>query len=124
MRMMIAVAIGGAIGAMSRYAISSHIARMMGSGFPWGTLAVNLIGSFLMGLLAPLLLSRISSPEIRGFITVGVLGSLTTFSTFSMETVVLYQRGDTALAALNIGVSVAACIAGLIVGLQAGKVFS
>lgn len=124
MRMMIAVAIGGALGAMSRYAISSQIARTLGTGFPWGTLTVNLIGSFLMGLLAPVLLSKVSSPEIRSFLTVGLLGSLTTFSTFSMETVALYQRGEAGLAALNVGVSVAACIAGLMVGLQAGKVFS
>ena len=123
MKLILAIATGGAIGAVSRHLIAGHVMRLTGAGFPWGTLTVNIIGSFVMGLLIPVFANKVASEELRALLTVGFLGSLTTFSTFSMETVNLFQRGDTMQAGLNIIVSVGACIIGVLAGIQAGRLF-
>ncbi len=107
----IAIAGGGALGAVARYALANSIYTILGRGFPYGTLAVNLIGSFFMGFLFVLLLERINvGPEIRAAIIVGFLGSFTTFSTFSMETLTLINQEAYTKAALNIVLSVVVCI--------------
>jgi len=107
----IAIAGGGAVGAVARYGLANSIYTMLGRGFPYGTLVVNLVGSLLMGFLFVFLLERINvGPEIRAAIIVGFLGSFTTFSTFSMETLTLINQGAYTKAALNIILSVVLCI--------------
>jgi len=102
---------GGALGAMLRYGISSAIYSWFGRAFPWGTLAVNIIGSLLIGLLSILLVEKFEFPqEIKLMLVVGVLGALTTFSTFSWDTLDLMQQGLITKAFLNVLVNVVVCI--------------
>lgn len=94
-QLLAAVAFGGALGAVGRYVVVSQVTHWAGQGFPYGTLAVNVAGSFALGLLVELgALAWSPSAELRAFLTVGFLGAFTTFSTFSMEAVLLYERGD------------------------------
>lgn len=94
-QMIAAVAFGGALGAVGRHYVVAQVAQWAGHGFPFGVLAVNVLGSFAMGVLVELgALVWSPSPELRAFLAVGVLGAFTTFSTFSMDTVLLYERGD------------------------------
>jgi len=118
-----AIAAGGAVGALGRFWISGAVYALLGRGFPWGTLAVNLAGSFLMGFLYVLLLERLTvSAEWRAALLVGLLGALTTFSTFSIETLTLLEQAALVRAVLNVVVSVLFCIlacwAGLVLGRQ------
>ena len=107
----LAVAGGGAIGACLRFFIQQHALNLLGKSFPFGTLAVNLLGSFLIGLAyAYFQQHEIQNPQLKPFITVGILGALTTFSTFSMETVMLVQEGNVMGALLNILLNVVLCI--------------
>jgi len=118
----LAIAGGGALGAVSRFWVSSGVYRLFGREFPWGTLAVNVIGSFAMGLLFVLLLERtVLSPELRAALLVGFLGSFTTFSTFSLETLTLVQQGETGRALLNILASVLLCLAACWGGIIAAR---
>ena len=94
----IQVALGGAIGASLRYGANVGIGRLLGAAFPWHTLAVNVIGSALMGGLMVLLAHR-GQQQLAPFLMTGILGGFTTFSAFSMDTISLAQRGETALAA-------------------------
>lgn len=113
------VAIGGAFGAMGRYGLMSLIGRRMGDVFPYGTLAANVLGSFLMGVLVAML-ARYLPPmqqELRALVAVGFLGAFTTFSAFSLDVVVLYERGQWAAAAAYIAVSVVLCVAALALAL-------
>lgn len=99
MKMYLVVALGGAFGAMARYATDSTMMRLAGPGFPWGTVAVNLIGSLLLGLLIGAAAHGLHlSQEARALIVTGFLGAFTTFSTFSLNTVTLIERGETASA--------------------------
>ena len=105
--------IGGAIGSALRYAMSTWIAEATHSTFPWGTLAVNVIGSLVIGFFAeltgpdgPLLVS----PVARAFVTIGILGGFTTFSSFSLQTMLLMQDGQLFAATGNILSSVALCL--------------
>lgn len=92
MRELFAVGIGGFLGAVARYAVSGWIHRLTGPAFPWGTLTVNLAGCLALGVLMRLVETRaVFGPEARLFLGIGVLGSLTTFSTFSYETVELLR---------------------------------
>jgi len=92
MKMMLAVAAGGAMGAVCRYLVMNGAGHFMGHGFPYGTLIVNIVGSFIMGLVIEYsALNWSPSPEIRAFIVIGVLGAFTTFSTFSLDFVTLYK---------------------------------
>lgn len=115
---LVMIACGGAVGAVSRYATSLGVYALLGRGFPYGTLFVNVAGSFLMGVLSILLLERYSlGPEWRAAILVGFLGSFTTFSTFSLETMNLLEQGDFWRAMLNISISVILCLLGVWAGL-------
>ena len=108
MNHIIVIAAGGALGAVLRFFVSSGVYQWLGRGFPFGTLAVNVIGSFLIGLLTEaLVLQRIAiTLEYRAAILVGLFGSFTTFSTFSLETLYLVEQGNYVKASLNIIVSV------------------
>jgi CrcB protein len=119
----IAIAGGGAIGALLRFWVSTGVYQLLGRGFPWGTLAVNVLGSFLMGLLFVLFLERgLVSTEVRAAVLVGLLGSFTTFSTFSMETLSLIEQADYLKALANavssLLICLLACWAGLVLGRQ------
>ncbi len=118
MKLVIAIALGGAVGAVGRHFVGAQMLRLLGSGFPWGTLTVNVLGSFVMGALVELMALRWSvGPELRAFMTVGILGAFTTFSTFSLDVAVLGERGDLALAGLYAVLSVALSVGGLFAGL-------
>ncbi|MFQ5538357.1 MAG: fluoride efflux transporter CrcB [Gemmatimonadota bacterium] len=91
---LLVVASGGAVGAALRYLTTGWIQDLTGSLFPWGTMAVNVIGSFLLGFSVAWLNSTLASPETRQLVTIGFLGSFTTFSTFSYETVAMLEDGE------------------------------
>jgi len=117
--MIVAVAAGGAIGAVGRYLVMSGVGRWIGHGFPWGTLVVNVMGSLAMGILVEVMAMTWSpSPEVRALLIVGVLGAFTTFSTFSLDVVLLLERGAVLPAALYVAASVVVCIVGLYVGMH------
>ena len=119
---LIAVAAGGAIGAALRYLFAAQIGRLLGAGFPWGILATNILGSFVMGVLVEgFALKWNLSPETRAFLTVGVLGGFTTFSAFSLETVLMIDRGDYATALFYILASVILAVGAVFAGLQVSR---
>ena len=108
------VALGGALGSVARYLAMIVIGQTIGMGFPWGTLFVNIAGSFMMGVLAELgALAWQPSPDLRVFLTVGILGGFTTFSTFSLDVALLIERHNWAMAALYVGLSVALSVGAL-----------
>ncbi len=118
----LAIAAGGALGALMRYWLSTATYAWLGRGFPWGTLAVNVLGSFVMGVLYILLLDRLTSgPEVRAFLLIGFLGAFTTFSTFSIETLNLLEDAQIGKALLNAGGSVVVCIAAAWLGVILGR---
>ena len=113
---------GGAIGAVLRYGASLSVYSLMGRGFPYGTLFVNVTGSLLMGLLGVMMLERFNTgPEWRADVLVGVLGSFTTFSTFSIETLNLLEQGDVMRAVANIVLSVLVCLVAVWFGVLIGR---
>jgi CrcB protein len=117
------VFLGGGIGSTLRYALNALAARTLGSHFPWGTFLINISGSVLMGLIAGYLAPRgdgaaaSSGQAWRLFLMTGVLGGYTTFSAFSLDAALLYERGSPGLAAAYVAGSVALAIAGLFAGL-------
>ena len=118
MKLILAVAAGGALGAVGRYLVMVQVGHWLGSGFPFATLAVNVVGSFLLGLLIEVsALAWSPAPELRALLVVGVLGAFTTFSTFSMDVALHVERGALALSAVYILASVALSIAGFFAGL-------
>jgi CrcB protein len=110
------VALGGAIGASARYATGIGVVRMVGHGFPLAIITVNVLGSFLMGVFVVAAANR-GLTHLSPFIMTGILGGFTTFSAFSLETVSLFERGQTVQAGLYVGISVILSIAGLIAGM-------
>ena len=119
MNAVLLVGAGGALGAMARYGVSVGLARLLSSSFPIATLAVNIAGSLLMGVLVGLLARFLPGwqDEARLFIAVGMLGGFTTFSSFSLDTIVLIERGALVQAMLYVVLSVVVCLAGLYLGL-------
>ena len=122
MKMILFIACGGALGAVLRYGASLGVYSLLGRGFPYGTMFVNVTGSLLMGLLSIMMLERFNvGPEWRAAILVGLLGSFTTFSTFSIETLNLMEQGDMTRAFANIALSVTVCLAAVWVGISLGR---
>lgn len=118
MLQILAIAGGGALGALGRFWVSAGVYQLLGKSFPWGTLTVNVVGSFAMGFLLVLFLERLAAaPEWRAAVLVGFLGAFTTFSTFSIETLNLMEQGDLTKALLNVLASVVLCIAACWLGL-------
>jgi CrcB protein len=103
----IAIAVGGTIGCWGRYAMTNLVQAIYGKDFPYATMSINLLGSFLMGFLFIMTLERLTiSPELRTGILTGGLGGFTTFSTFEMETLLLVEQGNLGKAALYVLLSV------------------
>ena len=116
------VALGSALGGVARFACSNLAARWLGEEFPWGTLAINVLGSFVIGLFAVLTGPGgpiAVTPDARRFVMVGVCGGYTTFSAFSLQTLTLMQRGQAVAAAGNIVGSVVLCLLAVWLGYAA-----
>ena len=115
-----AVLLGGALGAAARYGVALSMTHL--PAFPWATLTVNAIGSFVIGVVAVLADERFTiGPTLRTFLVVGVLGGFTTFSSFSIETFRLWERGAPWYAGLNVVVSVALCLTAVRLGIALGR---
>lgn len=113
------VGAGGALGAMARYGFSSIIGRLWPMSFPLATLLVNIIGSIAMGLFVGLMAKLLpaNQEELRLFVAVGIFGGFTTFSSFSLDTIVLIERGELIQAITYVALSVVVCLIGLYLGL-------
>ncbi|MFB3115867.1 MAG: fluoride efflux transporter CrcB [Gammaproteobacteria bacterium] len=116
------IAAGGATGALMRYWLSNGVYALLGRGFPYGTLTVNVTGSLLMGFIYVFMIERMDiSVEWRAGLMIGLLGAFTTFSTFSIETLNLLESGEQLKAAMNILLSVTLCILGCWLGMVVGR---
>jgi CrcB protein len=121
------IAIGGALGSVARYACSSLAAHAVGETFPWGTLVVNVVGSFVIGFFATLTGPDgrwILPPDARLFVTVGICGGFTTFSSFSLQTLNLVRAGELGPAFGNVVGSVILCLASVWLGYVAGTLIN
>ncbi|MDT8375947.1 MAG: fluoride efflux transporter CrcB [Mariprofundaceae bacterium] len=117
-----AVAIGGAFGAVMRWLMAGAVQRWAGTAFPWGTFAVNALGSFLLGFLFVWLIERSTATElVRLALTVGLLGAFTTFSTYSLESIRLLQEGALGMAAANVMGQVVVCLVLTWLGIQLAR---
>ncbi len=123
MGQLLAIAIGGSFGAILRFLVSTGVYQWLGREFPYGTLAVNIIGSFLLGLLTEgLIVQRIAiGVDYRAAILVGFIGAFTTFSTFSLETLYLLEQGQAVKALGNVFISITACILAVWLGLLSSR---
>ena len=117
---LVQLALGGAIGAVLRFGTGQMALRLFGPAFPWGTMAVNVVGSFLMGVLAIWLAGGRMNP----FLMTGVLGGFTTFSAFSLDAVTLWERGEAVQTGGYVLASVVLSIAALIAGMAVARSFS
>ena len=116
------IGLGGFIGAVMRYSISGWVHRLVGSSLPYGTLVVNILGSFILGFFLLLAEERFTiSPLWRNFIAIGMMGALTTFSTFSFETFMLLQENLYGQVALNVGLNVILTIAAVWAGIALAR---
>ncbi len=117
------VAAGGALGAVGRFLVTTGAAAVLGGGFPWGTLIVNVVGSFLLGVLVGLLSAAWTPPgDMRLFLATGFLGAFTTFSAFSLDVVSEFERGPNSLAVLYVVASVVFSVLALLAGLRLMRV--
>jgi len=120
--LLVAIAGGGALGALMRYGLTKWMVLLFGKGFPYGTLAANISGSFLMGLMYVFFVDRLDiAEEWRFAILTGLLGAFTTFSTFSVETINLLQEGTYMKAGLNVILSVILCLFAAWFGMMMGR---
>lgn len=116
------IAVAGAFGAVSRYLVEGWVSGITKGDFPYGTLAVNASGSFLLGFLFTVMTERfLPHPDLRIALTVGFIGAYTTFSTLTFETLQLGQTGAVALAALNVAASISAGMLAVWLGTVAGR---
>jgi CrcB protein len=116
------VALGGLVGSVARYLLAGWVQGLNGAQFPFGTLVVNILGSFILGLVMTLSLERgLISPEVRILLGTGLCGGFTTMSTFSYETVALLQYNDPTAALGNIALSLAGCLTSVWLGALAGR---
>ncbi|HZJ52841.1 MAG TPA: fluoride efflux transporter CrcB [Myxococcaceae bacterium] len=116
------VALGGAVGSVARYGVQALAAQLLGPAFPWGTLLVNLSGSFLIALVMHVALTGTAiSLELRIFLTTGILGGFTTYSSFNYETLALLNQRAYGLAGLNAAGTVLGCLVAGVLGLAAGR---
>jgi CrcB protein len=116
------ICLGGAVGTGARYLTSVWALRLFGPGFPYGTLIVNVTGSFLLGVIMHVgLTSELLSPTLRVVLASGLMGGFTTYSSFNYETLQYVQDGRWGLAAANLGVTVLACLLAGALGLWAGR---
>ena len=113
---------GGGLGAALRYWLQGVVYTRTGAAFPYGTLVVNVLGCFVIGLLMVSLEERfLAVPSLRLFLTIGILGGFTTFSTFSYETLALLRNGEFLMGLANVGFSILGCLTATWVGMQLGK---
>lgn len=119
-RMLLAIALGGAVGSACRYSLGTWIAPRP-SSFPWATLFINVSGSLLLGFLVRFLAGRPHAPALAAGLTVGFCGGFTTFSTFSLETVLLLERGAWARALLYALASLGLCVGGAMAGMASAR---
>lgn len=123
MKILALAMLGGALGSGTRYLVNLGVARLLGTGFPWGIFLINVSGSLLMGLLAGLLAQReFEVVSLRTFLATGFLGGYTTFSAFSLDFANLVNEGQPAAAALYVAGSVGLSLAGVLVGLWLARV--
>lgn len=116
----LAVFVGAGIGGLIRHYLNSFVVALFGTAFPWGIFIINVTGSIAMGVIVELLALRVNAPQdIRLFITTGILGGYTTFSTFSLDAALLYERGQLGLSLVYVAGSVTVAIAGLFLGMSA-----
>lgn len=119
----LAVAFGGAFGSVARYFVAGSVHGRLGAGFPYGTLAVNVAGCFLIGLIMELTEGRFTiNPQVKIFLTIGVLGGFTTFSTFSYETLAMARDGLMLKAGANAFGSLFTCLTATWLGMVAGRI--
>lgn len=119
------VAAGGALGSVGRHLVNVLAAKVAGPGYPWGTLGVNIVGSFAMGLVIAVLALRLEgSTSLRLFLATGVLGGFTTFSAFSLDTVALWERGEGIAAVGYVAATVVLSLTALVAGLTLARAFA
>lgn len=117
----LAVAIGGALGACCRYGLGEFILHLFGKAFPFATLLVNILGSFVLGVLYGLFLTEhLAVSPWKALISIGFLGAFTTFSTFSLDTILLVQQGELPKAALNVVLNLVLCLTLAWLGVKLG----
>ncbi|MER3522878.1 MAG: fluoride efflux transporter CrcB [Ignavibacteria bacterium] len=118
------VFLGGGIGAVARYGLQGLVYRVVPPTFPYGTIVVNVVGSFLIGFLMTFFNERfLVSPSLRVFLTIGILGGFTTFSSFSYETIMLLRDGSIAAAVWNVVATMLMCLVATWIGMAVGKLF-
>ena len=125
MEQLLAAGLGGALGGVLRYQISGLMARLLGEAFPWGTLTVNITGSLLIGVLASLVIAgTLPGGSLAVLLMVGLCGSYTTVSSFSLQSLTLWQHGHKRAAGINIFVSALSCLVAVALGVLLGRVLA
>jgi CrcB protein len=119
------ICLGGAVGTAGRYLLSGWLSGFMGTGFSWGTISVNVIGSFLVSVISQVALqSETFPPTLRMALTIGVMGGFTTYSTFNYETLRYFQDNAWVLGLVNLGVTVLACLVAGALGIACGRLLA